>query len=270
MRVGIIRTDLGPGIYLADVESRVQRNFSSQAPGQSRTFRRPRDTELAAVLRLLGLLSVRGTDVAASVDTSANKTLRIRAGGNYFVIVVTSGVATAKTTIAADLNNAFLANSLPFFASVVGTNQLQIDTVSPNAGPGAVLQIDSVANGSTLNTAVGYAVGGVSLAGLTVAALKTAVYPTPTTIDVSSATIVALSTFSLLTALQKTNLVAAIADLVAPTLIETGATLLSFVSGNLSKMRSALYRPDGARVGLPTGAAVAVVQTDGVSVFSFP
>jgi hypothetical protein len=203
------------------------------------------------------------------VDTSVNDTLRIRAAGNYTDIAVTSGAATPKTTILADLNAAFLANNLPFIASIVGTNQIQIDTISPNTGPSAVLDIDTFANGSTLNTPLGLT-DGATLTGLTVAALQVAVYPTTTTIDVSSATITALSTFANLTTTQQADLVAAIAEVIAPYFVETGYVLLSFVSGNLSEMRDAAFQPGGTYVGLPAGPAVAVVEDDGVTPFTYP
>ena len=109
MRVGIVRTDLGKGVYLADIESAVQRNFSSEPPGQSRNIRRPTDAELDAVLNLYPLpASLTGSDTAVNVDTSVNDTLRIRSSAAlaYTVIAVTSGAATAKTVIRDDLTAA--------------------------------------------------------------------------------------------------------------------------------------------------------------------
>jgi len=258
MRVGVVRTDLGDGVYLSDLESRTHRTFSHSPPGQARTIHYPTDAELLTQLNSYALLSLRGTDTNANVDTSANDTLRIRQAGNYYVIAVTSGAATPKTTIRDDLNTAFAAAGLQFVASVVGTNQLQIDSVAPNSGPGAVLDIDTIANGSTLNTPLGLT-DGATLTGLTLSALRTAVYPTSTTIDVSSATIVALSTFTNLTSDQQASLVTAIADVVAPQLVETGSALRSFAIGVISKLRASTFQPHG----LPAGVGVAVVQNDG-------
>jgi len=276
MRIGFVRTDIQK-LYVDDIENTSQRNFSSEPRGQSRYFRKATSTELQAVLDQYALLSVRGTDTNANVDTSVNDTLRIRQGASdaYTVIAVTSGAATPKTTIRDDLNAVFQSptNPLPFIASVVGTNQLQIDTVAPNAGPDARLQIDTVGNGSTLNTPLGYAAGGVILTGLSVTALEAAIYPTPTTIDVSSATINALSTFSLLTTAQQ-DLIRdgasenGIADVAAPRLVETGMVLLSFAYGVISKLRSSAFQPGGTRVGLPAGVAAHVTQDDGVTTFT--
>lgn len=96
-----------------------------------------------------------GTDTAATVNTTANKTLRIRSASTqaYSVITVTSGAATAKTTIVTDLNAGFATNGLPLTAAVAGTNQIKITTT------GGYIDIDSVANGSNLNTAVGFPAG---------------------------------------------------------------------------------------------------------------
>ena len=269
MRVGFVdRTDLPVGLQIDDVENRSQRDFSSEPPGQSRTIRRPTDAELQAPLNVSAFLSARATDVAATVDTTANDTLRIRtaAPAAFTVIAVTSGAATAKTVILSDLNSAFIANDLPFVASIVGTNQIQIDTTY--AGANAALEVDSVANGSTLSTAIGYAAGGVALVPLTLAALRTAVYPTATTIDVSSATVVALSTFGDLTAAKQAAVVDGVADVVAPHFVETGIVLLSFAGGVLDKGSDATFQPGGTRVGLAAGPALACLDDDGSTPFT--
>lgn len=269
MRVGIVRTDLGPGIYLADVENRSQRAFSMEPSGQSRNVRQPTDNELTATLNTVAFVSEVGSDTNATVDTSTNDTLRIRQSATeaYSVITVSAGASTAKTLIRNELNAGFKNNNLGFVASVVGTNQIQIDSVAPNSGPSAVLDIDTIANGSLLSTPLGFT-DGVTVNGLTVAALQTAVYPTSTTIDVSSATITALSTFSDLTAAQQTTLVDAIADDIAPQFVETGFALLSFVNGVMEKMVDTTFQPGGARVGLPAGLAAAILEDDGTTPFT--
>ena len=95
------------------------------------------------------------------------------------------------------------------------------------------------------------------------AAVKTAAYPTSTTVDVSAATLGAVSGVTALATGPKAACVAALADLIAPKLVETGPVLLSFVKGKLSKLASASFRPGGARGIVPAGAAAAIVQNDG-------
>lgn len=276
MRFGIVRTDMGRGLHLDDVLSRNQYEYASGVPGQTRVVRRPEAAELAAVIAGFGAtILLLGTDTAATVDTSTNDTLRIRANsGPYVAIAVTAGAGTAKTLIRDDLNTAFLANDLPFVASVEGTNQIQITSIAPNVGPSAVIDIDTFALGSLLNTPLGLA-DGATVTGTAAATLLTdlqaAVYPTSTTIDVSEATIVGSNAaFGTLSAGDQTLLATGIADLVAPYFVETGLMQLSFVQGKLSEMVKATFRPGGARAGLPAGIAVAVLEDDGSTAYTYP
>lgn len=278
MRAGIVRTDLGKGVYIADLSAPNQRPFASSNPGQARKIRRPTDAELAAAIAAYPAgAAATGTNTSATVDTSTNNTLRIRTvpGAAYTVIAVTTNATLAKTTIRDEINAALLSAGLLATASIVGTNQLRITTTGANRGPGAFLQIDSVGNGSTLSTAVGFTVGGVTASGVAAATLlanlKSAVYPTATTINVASATVIgANAAFALLSGPDQTAFATRVADLVAPSLIETPDVLRSFAIGAISKLRSASYRPDGDRVGLPTGIAMAVVDDDGSTPFTYP
>lgn len=276
MRIGFTRTDIG-SLYIDDIENRSQRNFSSEPRGQSRYYARATAAQLEAVLDAWAILSARATDVAATVDTSVNNTLRIRQGAAdaWTVIVVTTGPGTAKTTIRDDLNAVFQAPlaPLPFVASIVGTNQIQIDTVATdNSGPSARLEIDTNV-ASTLNNAIGYAVGGVIETGMTVATLEAAIYPGGTVVDVSPATINALSTFADLTAAQQALIrdgdnENGIADVVAPRLVETGPVLLSFAYGVIHHLGLATFQPGGDRIGLPAGAVGSILEDDGVTAFT--
>ncbi len=271
MRVAIVRSDIAR-VYLSDVENRSQRNFSSEPVGQSRYFIKPVDAAILAMLNSYALLSAVGNNASATYNTTSNKTIRIRtkASNSFTQFDVTSDAALPKATLAADLNTGFVNAGLPVRASVVGTNQIQLDTVAPNSGPTAHLELDTNGNGSTLNVAMhsGWPASPPNLDGLSVAALKTAVYPSATTVDVSSATVYALSTWTNLQAVPKAALLAAVQDLIAPKLIETGPVLLSFAYGILSKLRVASFQPGGARAGLPAGIGAAIVTDDGSTAFS--
>jgi hypothetical protein len=275
MRVGIVRSDIGK-VYLSDVENRSQRNFSSEPAGQSRNFVKPTDDALLTVLNSKAILSAKGDITAATSNTTGgNNVLRIRTNpvAAYSVITVTSNAALSKAQLVAELNTAFLNAGLPLVATVLAApdlNKVQIDTVYPETGPSATLQIDTAANGSTLNALLhsAWAVTPPNLVGLSVAALKAAVYPSATTINVATATITALSTFASMQAAAQLALVTAVQDAVAPSLVETGPVLLSFVYGVLSKLRSTAFQPGGARIGLPSGVAAAIVANDGSTVFT--
>ena len=274
MRVAIVRSDINR-IYLDDVENSSQRNFSSEPVGQSRYFHKPTDAELQAVLNAYAPLTIRGANVAATVDTTvANGTklnIKTSAAAAFTQVTVTSNAALAKTQIVTELNAAFLVAGLGLVARISGTNQVTIDTTAK--GQNAYIEVSAASpSAAALHTVLGIAAAATSP--LSVAALKVAVYPTSVTVNVAAATINALSTFALLSTTAQTALDSAIADAVAPSLVETGMALLSFVYGKLSKLRVASFIPGGpqatttTRVGLPAGIAAAIVQNDGSTVFS--
>lgn len=269
MRVGIVRSDINR-LYLSDVENTSQRDFSAEPRGQSRYFVKPLSADLLEVLSTYAILSAVGDNSSATINTTSNHTLRIRtSAGSYSVIEVTQNAALTKAQLASDLNTAFTNLGLLVRATIV-SNQLHLDTVTPNAGPTAKLQLDTNGNGSTLNAVVSTTWGASppNLAGLALATFTSAVYPTATTINVATATIAALSTFSSMQAAAQLALVTAVQDAIAPHLVETGPVLLSFTYGILSKLRSSTFRPGGARIGLPAGVAAAIVQDDGSTPFT--
>jgi hypothetical protein len=119
-------------------------------------FRRPNIVNLV-VPKSEPEAAIYGSDTGLTVDTSVNDTLRIRAdaGDAYTVIAVTSGATEDKVTIRDDLNAGFVSNDLPFEALIVGTNQIKIIATGDNT----YLDIDLFANGSTLNTPLGFTDG---------------------------------------------------------------------------------------------------------------
>ncbi|HEY8095936.1 MAG TPA: hypothetical protein VIE65_07530 [Methylobacter sp.] len=276
MRLGFVRSDISANssngrLYLQDVENSSQRNFSSEPKGQSRYFRKPTDTELTALLNTYAFVTIQGSNTAATVDTTvANGTklnIRTSASATFTQITVTSNAAVTKAQLIIDLNAGFKAAGLGLTARIAGTNQVTIDTTA--IGPNAYVEISAGSpSAGTFQTVVGLAVAATP--GVTLANLKSAIYPTATTINVSTAGIAATTgaTFSLMTNAAETALVSAIADKVAPRLVETGAVLLSFAYGVISKLRSTTFQPGGTRIGLPAGIAAACVQDDGSTVFT--
>lgn len=279
MRVGVIRTDLNR-MYLSDLENTSQRNFSSEPPGQSRYIVRPTDAQLEAALTAGGaVLSLLGTVTGATKDTNPNNALKIRvapAPSPFITVTVSASDTAANATVVSELNTALSAAGLPVIAKLGNADATRIQLEGTVKGPTAYIELDTVGNGSTLNTALGYAAGGVILNGLKAATLRAAVNPGGTTINVASATIVALGAtpdvangdYANLTAAQQLAIVTAVADVVAPKIIETGRALLSFDRGVLSKMRSSAFQPGGARSGLPASAAVYIVANDGSTQFT--
>lgn len=98
-----------------------------------------------------------------------------------------------------------------------------------------------------------------------VANLITATLPVGGPLDVSTGTITGVAGLGAATAPQ----VAAIADAIAPRFVETDDVIKSFQVGMISGFRSASYCPDSRRLPpLPSGAAISVVQDDGVTPFT--
>jgi len=119
---------------------------------------------------------------------------------------------------------------------------------------------------------------GITLTTLPLATLRTAVYGGATapftSVDVSSATLVALAGISALVGAVQTACVTALQNLIAPSLVETGPVLLSFVYGKLSKLSAVTFQPGSpfpeteTRLGYAATAAVAVVENDGNTPYS--
>jgi hypothetical protein len=126
-------------------------------PGHREQVIRHRTTSVSTTAFALQTPSqIVGTDTLSFADTSVNSTLRVRdnPSSGFSSFVVTSGTTTPKTTVRDNMNAHFASLSLNLTASIVGINQIQI------AGNTGYVEVDSVANGSTLNTAVGFSGAG--------------------------------------------------------------------------------------------------------------
>ncbi len=265
MRVAIVRTDIQK-IYLSDIENSSQRDFSSEPKGQSRYFVHPTDAQLTAVLAAAGPVTKVGSNTGPFDTTGGNNTklnVRTSATGAYVQVAVRSGGAVTADQVASDLNLAF-KNAGVQVAARVASNAIVLDTLA--GGPNAYLEISaSSPSAGTLQTVLGLVITGVT--GVSLSTLKAAIYPTATTANVASATILALGTYSNLTTAAKAALVAAIQDLVAPRLVETSLVLRSFSYGVIAGLRNPNFQPGGARAGLKALQAAYVLADDGSTPF---
>ncbi len=265
MRIGIVRTDIAR-IYLSDVENASQRDFSSQPKGQSRYLVHPTDAQLQALLNKYAVSTLLGTNTSTFNTTGSNGTkLNIKTTGSvYQQVTVRSGAAVTAAQIVSDLNSAFKSAGIAATARVAGTS-VAIDTNT--GGPNISLDLDpSSPSTATLQTVLGLSTSAVT--SVTLSALKAVIYPSATTVNVSSTAILALGSFSSLSTAQQNALVGAIQDLVAPRLVETGPALRSFSYGILSKMVNPAFQPGGLRSKLPAGAACVVLADDGSTPFT--
>jgi hypothetical protein len=94
-------------------------------------------------------------------------------------------------------------------------------------------------------------------------ALVAATVPVGGPVDVSSATITGVAGLGGASNTQVT----ALQDLLAPQFVETVVAKKSWEKGNLKKFRNSTFTPDPNR--FVTGAAIVVVQDDGVTPASF-
>lgn len=265
MRVAALRSDIQK-VYVNDIENRAQRCFSSEPAGQSRYFVKPAADQFAAVLSANAPATLLGSNTAATVDTTSGANVLVikdSATGSNVTFTVTSGATVTKAQIASDLNAGFAANSLKLSARVTSATKIAIDTTAGNLGPGAYVKVDA---SSTLETVLGLST--TAVVGVSTAAVMSAVYPGSPAVVCDAATIGGISGYTNMSSASLAALVAALQDLVAPSLVETGPVLLSFSYGNLHGFSSSAFQPGGTRSGLPAGAALYCLLDDGSGPFT--
>lgn len=278
MRIGIVRSDMGAGVYVADISSRNQYPYASAVRGQARTVRKPVDSELLSVIKANPLpVAVTGLNTSTAVDTRLATGLSVRAvkGSAFTTIPVSPTGALLKTDISAQLNAGFATAGLPLTASVVSPNELRIQSVAK--GPGAYVEVNSQGSAGysgSLAFVTGLVAGPAAAPSTSalLAALKTALY-TGAIFNVGATAVTAAgvtvntgasSNFGLLGS-GSSQFVDKVANLVAPKLYETGDVLLSFAKGDLADLRKTTYVLHGV-----TGAAIYATQDDGSTPFSYP
>lgn len=112
------------------------------------------------------ILQIEGDDTSSLISTSGATTLRVKIqqSASFTNLTVTSGLLRSKSQVAADLTTAIAAQGWADYLRVyVGSsNKLVLETTkeASDVGLGSYLAVDSVANGSTLNSRVGFNTAG--------------------------------------------------------------------------------------------------------------
>jgi len=268
MRVAVIRGDLSKALFLADLELKSLSNPSVEPPaGQSRYLSRPDPNVFTGVLAtnaVPGLRSTGSIGLALTIN-NGNHTLRTRLtnSGGFTVSVIPNGVYATLAALLAAANPVLLAAGVA----------LQIDPVSPSSrvvlttvlsGVGNYVENDTIGNGSTFNGAANLP-DGASWVINSAATIIAAIDPVGGPVDVSSPTVRAQISPALTDAQVK-----AVADALAPHLVETDAVKKSFLFGNLAGYLSASFCPDPRRFPTPpaTGAAIVCLNDDGVTSYN--
>jgi hypothetical protein len=275
MRIGVIRGDLPGPIHLRDLETVSQFNPPTEVRGQEVYIGRPSVAEIESVLSnsVYGAGAViQGSDITGSFPitiTGSNDDLRIR----------TSATASFTTVLVAQAAYANIANFLAAInVALTGTGVVayqgpgsgqRVALESRTRGVSSYLEVDTTGNGSVFDTPAGLTAGARTMP--SAATFITALNPVSGTLNVSTATINAVgastnaNALSLIPTSRGTQ--TALADAIAPRVLETSVAIDSFLVGMISEYRSASFNPDSRR-GLPNGAAISVVQDDGSTAFS--
>jgi len=278
MRIGVIRGDLPGPIFLADLETVSQRDPAIEPPGQTYYVSRPTTAELETVLAsTVGAgATTQGSNISATFPLTigaGTQTLKIRASAAaaYTVVLVPLAAYNTLADLVAGVNTVLVGTGFVARAGVAtGTFAIESTTYGVNS----YLQVDSTIGGSTFNTPAGFLAGGVVRTMPAAASYITACNPIGA-LDVSTATMngVGVGTNStalaFIPALRGTQ--TALAQAIAPRIVETEVALRSFQVGNIAGFKSANFCPDSRRLPpLPSGPAIAVVQDDGVTAFAYP
>lgn len=277
MRIGVIRGDLPGPIRLTDLETVSQYNPSTEPRGQERYIGRPTTTEVEAALASSTTgagATIEGSDISGNFPitiTGSNDDLKVRltASGAFTTVLVAQAAYANITTFLAAINAALVGTGI---TARQGTGSGQRVAIESNTrGVNSVIGIDSTGNGSVANTPLGFGASAIQRTMPSAATFITATNPVNGTLNVSTATINAVGSATNSNALtlipSGRGTVTAIAEAIAPRIIETAVAIDSWLVGEISEYRSASYNPDSRR-GLPNGAAISIVQDDGSTPFT--
>jgi hypothetical protein len=252
---------------MADLEPTSQMNFPVDPAGQTRYVGRPTTAGVGAALASVHapLVGIGAITFPLTIN-GANDTLLLKdnsAAVAFTTVTLGHAVYASLATLLVAVNAALVAAGLNITAPS-GLSTTRLILMGPS-GPGAYIANDTVLNGSTANTDLGLP-DGATWTIPTAAATITALLPVGGPLDVSTGTL-ATAVSPMLTAAQ----ILAIQDAIAPQFVETDVAIKSFEVGNLAGYLKATYSPDPSRLpALALGAAITVVQNDGVSLFTAP
>lgn len=277
MRLGVIRADLPGPVLLSALETVSQYNPSTEPRGQEVYISRPTVAEVEAVLAnaTTGAGAVlNGGDISGSfplVIDGTNDDLRLKtAAADAFTVVLIPQAAYADLDeLIAALNTVLPALGITARENVAGNG---VALESNTKGVSSYIQNDTVANGSVGNTPLGLTNGSTRTMPAA-SAFITAALPVGGPLDVSTTALNAVGATTNSNALalipSDRGVLEALADAIAPQLVETPTVIDSFLVGQIAALLSADFNPDPRRKpALTDGPAIEVVQDDGVTPFA--
>lgn len=266
MRVGVIRGDIPGPVTIEDLEQVTRFNPPTEPIGQVRHIERPDPVLVADALPPATLLGT--ADVTGGITiTGANEDLKVKtdsAAGFDTATIANASYGTAQALVDA-INAALVAAGSLAVMSLDDTDTFLVLS-SNEAGEGSYIEVDSTGGGSTFNVTGGFAGAGADFTMPAATAVITAMLPVGGPLDVSDGTMDS-TVGEGLSATQQ----GVLADSIAPQLVETDVAIKSFQVGNLSGYLLATFNPDVNRLPpIADGAAISVVEDDGVTLFTAP
>jgi hypothetical protein len=266
MRIGVIRGDVPAPLTIMDVEPVSRYNPPTEPRGQERRIGRPDLTIVGGALAVIPA-GLQGTvDISGGANIGAgNHTLRAKIDplAAFTVVTVANFVYLSGAALVVAVNTAIATAGLNAVVRLDATGKYLV-LQSGITGVGSYIEVDGAL--STFNVPVGFNIAGDNFTVPTVVATITALFPVGGPLNVSAAKL--LTTVGAgATIAQRT----AVADTIAPRFIETDVVIKSFQVGMINGFRGATYNPDPSRwPPLPNGAAISVVQDDGITPFVAP
>lgn len=274
MRLGVIRGDLPGAVSIGDLEQVSRYNPSTEPRGQERYLARPTTAEIEAALAhaTTGAGAViEGSDLTGSFPitiNASNDDLKVKtsSGAAFTTVLIAQAAYASITTLLAAVNAALVGTGI---TARQGTGSgIRVAIESNTKGVNSYISVDSTGGGSVANTPLGFGASAIVRTMPAASAFITALNPVGGTLDVSSTAINAVgattnsNALSLIPSSRGTQ--TAVADAIAPRFYETSVAQESYLVGMIAELRSSSFNPDPRR-GLPSGAAVSVVQDDGVT-----
>jgi len=277
MRVGVVRGDMPGPVFLSNLEPVSQYNPSTEPRGQEVYVSRPTVAEVEGVLAnsTYGAgATLNGSDITGSLPLTINGSnddlkFRTSAAASFTTVLIPQAGYSTLAALAAAIDSLTRPYGVAGRVNAAGTG---VALESLTYGVNSYLENDTVANGSVANTDLGLADGAVRTMP-SAATFITALNPVGGSLDVSTTTINAVGSgtnanaLSLIPSTRGTQ--EALADAIAPQLVETPTVLDSFLTGQISELLNSNFNPDPRRVpALSNGAAVSVVTDDGSTTFT--
>lgn len=279
MRLGVVRGDMPGPVFLSLLEPVSQYNPSTEPRGQEVYLSRPTVAEVEGVLASATVGAgaiIQGSDISGTFPvniTGANDDLKVRtsAAAAFTTVLIAQAAYATFAALLAAVNDALRGTGVVAIQAA-GTGQ-RIGLESVVRGVNGYVEIDSVANGSVANAPLGLGAAAVVRTMPSAAAFITALLPVGGPLNVATATIDAVGAGTNANALSfvptSRGTQGALADAIAPRLIETPVAIDSFIVGQIADLLNANFNPDPRRLpALVNGAAITVVQDDGSTLFA--